>query len=80
MSDVPNTKTPEPQSFADLANQPSGSGVAAEQAAFMEAALDGATEDASIDAEVENKSAAYADTLTPTEDGPGEAEAEAQPS
>ena len=38
MSNEPNTK-PEPQSFADLANQPSGSGVAAEQAAFMEAAL-----------------------------------------
>ena len=44
MSDVPNTK---PQNFADLANQPSGAGVAADQAAFMEAAVDGATANAS---------------------------------
>jgi hypothetical protein len=79
MSDVPNTK-PKPQSFADLANQPSGSGVAAEQAAIMEAALDGATADASINGEVGDTSVVHADTLTPTEDGPGEAEAEAQPS
>jgi hypothetical protein len=79
MSDVPNTK-PEPQSFAGLVNQPSGSGVATEQAAFMQAALDGATAGASINGEVGDKSVAHADTLTPTEDGPGEAEAEAQPS
>jgi hypothetical protein len=79
MSDVPNTK-PEPQSFADLANQPSGSGVAAEQVAFMEAALDEATADASTHAGLRNESAAYTNALTPTEDGPGEAEAEAQPS
>jgi hypothetical protein len=79
MSDVPNTK-PEPQSFADLADQPSGSGVAAEHAAFLEAALDGASADASIDTDNDTESAAYADALTPTEDGPGEAEAEAQPS
>jgi hypothetical protein len=79
MSDVPNTK-PEPQNFADLANQPSGSGVAAEQAAFLEAALDGATADAPIDTDIDTESAENTDALTPTEDGPGEAEAEAQPS
>ena len=77
MSNEPNTK-PEPQSFADLANQPSGSGVAAEQAAFMEAALEGATADASIDAA--DEPATYTGAMTPTEDGPGEAESEAQPS
>lgn len=79
MSDEPNTK-PEPQSFADLANQPSGSGVAAEQAAFMEAVLEGATANASIDVAVVDDSAAYTGAMTPTEDGPGEAESEAQPS
>ena len=79
MPEEPNTK-PEPQTFADLANQPSGSGVAAEQAAFMEAALDGATADASIDAGIADESAAYTQAITPTEGGPGEAESEAQPS
>jgi hypothetical protein len=79
MSDAPNTK-PEQQNFADLPNPPSGSGVVTERAAFMEAALDGPTADASIEADVGDESAAYADTLTPTEDGPGDAEAEAQPS
>ena len=77
MPNEPNTR-PEPQSFADLANQPSGSGVAAEQAAFMEAALEGATADASIDAA--DEPATYTGAMTPTEDGPGEAESEAQPS
>ncbi len=79
MPEEPNTK-PEPRTFADLANQPSGSGVAAEQAAFMEAALDGATADASIDAGIADESAAYTQAITPTEGGPGEAESEAQPS
>lgn len=79
MSDE-QTMKPEPQTFADLANQPSGSGVAAEQAAFMEAALEGATADASLEAGVADESAAYTKAMTPTEDGPGEAESEAQPS
>lgn len=77
--DTPNTK-PEPHTFADLANQPSGSGVAAEQAAFMEAVLEGATADASIDAGVADESAAYTKAMMPTEGGPDEAESEAQPS
>jgi hypothetical protein len=79
MSGEPNTKS-EPQTFADLANQPSGSGVAAEQAAFMEAALEGATADAAIEAGIADESAAYTKGMTPTEGGPEEAESEAQPS
>lgn len=79
MSDEPNTK-PEPQSFVDLANQPSGSGVAAEQTAFMEAVLDGATADASGCAGLPDEYAADTQDMTPTDDGPGEAESEAQPS
>lgn len=69
MSDGPHTK-PEPRSFADLANQPSGSGVAAEQAAFMEAALDGAAVNAPIDAGVGDQSSAYTKAETPPEGGP----------
>ncbi len=79
MSDEPNAK-PEPQSFVDLANQPSGSGVAAEQTAFMEAVLDGATADASGGAGLADESAANTQDMMPTDDGPGEAESEAQPS
>lgn len=79
MTEESNTK-PEPQTFADLASQPSGSGVAAEQAAFMEAALDDATAEATIDAGVADESAAYTQAMSPTEGGPGEAESEAQPS
>ncbi len=78
MNEEPNTKA-EPQSFADLANQPSGSGVAAEQAAYMEAALEGATADALTDADLAIDPV-HADAMTPTEGGPGEAESEAQPS
>jgi hypothetical protein len=79
MTDEPNTK-PEPQTFADLANQPSGSGVAAEQVAFMEAALEDATAEPTIGAGLMESSAAHARGITPTEGGPGEAESEAQPS
>ena len=75
--DTPSTKLG-PQTFADLANQPSGSGVAAEQVAFMEAALDGATADASINAGIADESAAYTKAMTPTEGGSDEAESEAQ--
>lgn len=79
MPDVPNTKS-EPQTFADLANQPSGSGVAAEQAAYMEAALEGAVPDSMIDVPATEISAGEAEAMTPTEHGPGEIESEAQPS
>ena len=78
MSDEPTMK-PEPQTFADLANQPSGSGVAAEQAAYMEAALEGASADALTDADLPIDPV-HAEAMTPTEGGPGEAESEAQPS
>ncbi|MEG3163648.1 hypothetical protein U1701_03480 [Sphingomonas sp. PB2P19] len=79
MSDELHTK-PEPETFADLANQPSGSGVEAEQVAFMKATLEGAAADASLDAGIADESAAYTRAMSPTEDGPGEAESEAQPS
>ena len=79
MADQPNTK-PEPENFADLANQPSGSGVAAEQAAYMEAALDDAAADGAIETPRSDISAADADAMTPTQGGPAETESEAQPS
>ena len=78
MTEETNTK-PEPQTFADFASQPSGSGVAAEQAAFMEAALDDATAETTIDAGVADESAAYTEAMSPAKDGPGEAKSDAQP-
>lgn len=79
MSEEPNTK-PEPQSFADLASQPTGSGVADEQMAYMEAALDGATADVPAGAGFADDHAIDADAITPTEGGPAADESEAQPS
>lgn len=75
MSEDPNIQ-PEPQSFADLANQPTGSGVADEQIAFMEAALEGATADTGV----EDERVVDPDVLTPTVGGSAEDESEAQPS
>lgn len=79
MPEEPTTK-PEPKTFADLATQPSGSGVAAEQAAYMEAALEGATAGVAVDAGAAHPSAADMEALTPTEGSPAEVESEAQPS
>lgn len=64
MADPRDTKH-EPESFADLANQPTGSGVADEQTAFDHAG----SEPASI-----------GDDPVPTEAGPDLDESEAQPS
>lgn len=79
MPDEPDIKT-EPQTFADLANQPSGSGVAAEQAAYMEAALEDAAAQSAIDPLEIDSAATHPDATTPTLRGPDESESEAQPS
>lgn len=47
------------QNFGDLKMQPTGSGAADLESAYMEAALEGAAADASIEAEIADENAAY---------------------
>lgn len=66
MSDT-NTK-PEPQNFGDLKMQPTGSGAADLESAYMEAALEGGAADASLEAEIADESAAYEKAATNGDD------------
>ena len=74
-----NTK-PEPQNFGDLTMRPTGSGSADLETSYLEAALDGAAADASVEAGVADETAAYDKAMSPTEGTRAEDESEGRPS